>query len=141
MTAHLLAICVPFMLNVDHPELCAPPPPMEELCVSITNYWVWNEAGELIPWNGQADGDPGHTADMTPLSLDLEWQIAAGPLPLMGRTYVFPNGHEVRIADTFGAPAYQAGPFWHYTYDQFVWGLDVLTDEPLHYLLCEGELK
>lgn len=132
------ALCATMYLHIDHPELCAPAPPLVDLCVSITNYWPFDDNNQLQPFRGQADSDPYHTADMTPVSLDLEWRIAAGPMPLMGHTYTFPNGWTVRIADTFGKAAYQAGAFWHYTYSRFVWALDILTSEPLHYLECRG---
>lgn len=135
------AICITMMLNVDHPELCLPPAPIHELCASVTNYWPFNEEGELVPFNGQADSDPYHTANMTPVTLDGEWRIAAGPSSLVGKQYVFPNGWVINIADTFGAKAYQKGAYWHYSYNQYVWGLDVMTSEPIHYLECDGRIE
>ena len=117
------------------------PPSIMEACWSVTNYWPFDGDGELQPWGGQADSDPYHTANGTELSLDLEWQIAAGPLPLVGNTFVFPNDWRLSIADTFGADLYQQGVFWHYHYMSWVIGVDVLTPQPIHHLECGGRIE
>ena len=116
------------------------PPPIEQTCFSVTNYWPWRD-GELMAYGGQADGDPHHTAIMIPLTLDLEWRLAAVPAPLLGRTIVLGDGRELYGGDTFGAEAYRAGVFWHDTYREWVIGVDVLTKEPLHYLDCNGSIR
>ena len=118
-----------------------PPPTIEQACWSVTNYWPFDERGQLQAWNGQADGDPYHTANGTEVTIDKAWRMAAGPLPIVGQTLVFPDGRRLAVTDTFGHPEYQAGVFWHDSYEEWVIGVDVFTPEPLHYLECGGEIR
>ncbi len=138
--ASMVAFCA--MLPAEDQRWCQAliPPPPEKACFSVTSYNPWNDEGELVPFEGQADGDPYHTALMIPVTRARIWQIAAVPAPLLGRTIVLSSGAELYGGDTFGAEGYRAGVFWHHTYQEWVIGVDVLTPDELHYLDCGGRV-
>ena len=133
----MTAFCV--MLPAEDQAHC--PPPLEEACFSVTNFNPWNEAGQLQPFNGQADADPFHTAVMIEVTPALIWRLAAVPAPLLGRTIVLSSGAELYGGDTFGNEAYRAGVIWHSVYGRWVTPVDVLTPDELHYLDCGGHMK
>jgi len=135
----IIAMCALSLALAEANGLYCPPPPAEA-CWSVTSYWPFDDLGNPVPWGGQADASPSLTANGTHITADSEWQIAAVPLPLVGSTLVFPNGHEVYAADTFGHPVYQAGTFWHHRHQSWVIGVDILTPDPYAYLLCDGEV-
>lgn len=105
------------------------------LCWSVTNYWPPDGGHNCMEPCNQTGA--GHVIDF---ERD-EWAIAAAPLPYLNSVFVFPDGSEVKALDTFGNPVYQAGPFYHDGYGRWVIPLDILTDTPLHYLECAGELR
>ena len=114
-------------------------PAITEVCWVVTNYWPFNEAGELVPWNGQADGDPTGTAAGAKIhSVEQEWDWVGGPLPLINDLVCFPSGYCPPVWDTFGEPQRQAGVFWHDDFEQYVIGIDLFTPEPFRYLECGG---
>ena len=116
-------------------------PPIQDVCWSVTSYWPFDSDLNPTPYNGQADSNPSITANGTEISHEMEWDIAAVPFHLVGSTLVFPNGHEVSAADTFGDIVYQAGVFYHGYWGRFVIGVDVLSPDGLFYLECQGEIK
>ena len=116
------------------------PPPIDQVCWSVSSYWPFDENGQAIAGNGQADSQPNYTANMTYITADDKWGIAAVPLDLVGSVLVFPDGTAVYAADTFGDPVYQAGVFWHDYWQQWVMGVDILTPDLFLYLECEGEI-
>jgi hypothetical protein len=96
---------------------------------------------KAVAFEGQADSQPNYTAAMHELHpVRDEWVLAAAPLPLLGEAAVFPWGR-VELLDTFGNPAYQAGPIYHHIYERWVVPIDVLTYSPLHYLECDGTIE
>jgi hypothetical protein len=114
------------------------PPPIDQVCWSVTSYWPFDENGGAIAGNGQADSQPNYTANMTYITPNDEWSIAAVPFDLVGVALIFPNGHTVYAADTFGNPTYQAGVFYHDYWKQWVMGVDILSPDPFLYLECGG---
>lgn len=108
------------------------------VCWSVTNYWPFDEEGNPVPWGGQADGSPSYTANGYHITPEHDWHVAAVPYTLINSTLVFPNGHTVYAADTFGHETYQRGVFWHDGWETWVIGVDVLTSEPVYYLECGG---
>lgn len=144
-------------------------PDIYEACWSVTSYWPFIlvdvetqeklnfyemtydriqylvAAGMVewipVPFGGQADANPTSTGDGTHIDpYTANRSLVAGPIPTYGHTFVFPWGERLVQHDTFGLKMYQNGVFWHSRYMQFVIGVDVLSFEPVHYLLCEGEI-
>jgi hypothetical protein len=149
---------------------CKERPTVYEVCWSVTSYWPFIlvdvetqeklnfyemtydrimyliGAGMVewipVPFGGQADAFPTITGDGTCIDpYTANRSLVAGPIETYGRSFVFPWGEKLVQHDTFGLKMYQDGVFWHYYYDQFVIGVDVLSFEPVHYLMCEGEIK
>ena len=150
--------------------VCEERPTIYEVCWSVTSYWPFKlvdketqekldfyemtydrimdliAAGVVewipVPFGGQADANPTETGDGTHIDAYTDnWALVAGPIETYGHSFVFPWGKSLVQHDTFGLKAYQDGVFWHDHYKQFVIGVDVLSFEPIHYLLCEGEIK
>jgi hypothetical protein len=96
------------------------PLPMIDVCLSVTNYYPYNEYGQLEANNGQADEDPYHTALMYTVTPEWNGLAAAVPIPLLNRLVVLSDGTELLGWDTFGQLEYQQGVFWHYTYETWV---------------------
>lgn len=140
MSKALLMIFLLFGLTSPKEKYHEKIPEIDAVCWSVTNYWPFHDE-KLVPHRGQANEDPWHFANMTPVTRDLEWKSAAGPLSLVGRQFIFPDESVLDINDTFGAKAYQDGVFWHDFYHQWVIGVDIFTKEPLHYLECEGRIN
>ena len=136
----IIAMCALSLLLADANGLSCPPPPIDA-CWSVTSYWPFDEEGNPVAWGGQADDSPSYTANGTYITADDEWDIAAVPLPLVGSTLIFPNGHTVYAADTFGHPVYQAGVFWHHRHREWVIGVDILSPQPMAYLECRGSVE
>jgi hypothetical protein len=116
-------------------EQCTIPKP-SEVCLSLTAYWPFDEQGNPQPWNGQADATPTQTANGYHITVDDRNKVAAAPLPLIGGN-VDALGIEATIQDTFGHEVYQHGAFWHDGYERWVLPIDILSDEPIHYLVCD----
>lgn len=121
-------------------EACNPPP-ITEMCFSVTSYWPFDD-GVLTPYGGQADSDPTKTANGFKITGEHQANtFVASSLPFVGQEFCNSWLGCVPIHDTFGDPTYQAGPFWHDGYKQFVIPIDVFSPEPAHYLECSGEIK
>lgn len=117
-------------------EQCNIPEP-DEVCISLTAYWPFNEDGKAVPWNGQADGSPSLTANGFRISPDSKNKVAAAPLMLVGGS-VDIMGISANIHDTFGNEVYQHGIFWHDGYNHWVLPVDILSNDSIHYLVCDG---
>lgn len=145
-------------------------PTIYEACWSVTSYWPFKlvdvetqeklnfyemtydrimylvEAGMVewipVPFGGQADANPTTTGDGTCIDPYTDNRaLVAGPIETYGHSFVFPWDEKIVQHDTFGLKMYQDGVFWHNYYKQFVIGVDILSFEPVHYLMCEGEIK
>ena len=120
-------------------EACTPPPVIE--CYSITNYWPFNELGELVPFNGQADESPDLTANGYRITgVDQAYTFVAAPVQFVGKQFCTDWLGCVPIHDTFGNITYQSGPFWHSGYNQFVIPIDIFAPDPIHYLECNAQI-
>jgi hypothetical protein len=117
---------------------------IHNVCWSVTNFWPFTEQdGQWIhtPWNGQADGDPFHTAYMVPITPEMGGTFVAAPYILRGARLHLPGWGLLPVWDRFGKAAYDRGVFYHHTYGQHVLAVDVFTPVPLHYLECDGEIE
>ena len=150
--------------------VCEERPTIYEVCWSVTSYWPFKlvdvetleklnfyemtydrimyliSAGVVewipVPFGGQADAFPTTTGDGTHIDpYTANRSLVAGPIETYGHSFVFPWGEKLVQHDTFGLKAYQNGVFWHNHYKQFVIGVDVLSFEPVHYLMCKGEIR
>ena len=136
------AICA-FMDPSDW-EACQIPESWDEFCFSVTSYWVFDTDGNVIHGTLNSDTDPTSTAvGVRITSPEQRNTWVALPLPLIsGGYYSYACFHGFGCLpgwDTFGAPTYQAGGFWHPSYHAKVIGVDVFTDEILHELICNDE--
>lgn len=123
-------------------EACDPPSTWDGLCFSMTSYWPFDEHGELVPWGGQANAQPWATANGHRIeSPSQAMSFVAAPLPLVGREFCSGYLGCVPVHDTFGAKIYQAGGFWHDTYQTHVVPVDVFSPEIIHYLECDAEFR
>lgn len=114
-------------------------PKADDLCISLTAYWPFDDDGNAIPFNGQADATPNQTANGFHISPANKNTVAAAPLGLVGgNVSVF--GIDAVIQDTFGHDVYQHGVFWHDYYERWVLPIDILSDDEIHYLVCDDFL-
>lgn len=125
----------------------AQPPPIEQMPLSVTSYWLFDEAGQPVAWDGQADGDPHHYANMQPTSPGHANQVGACISDwtrfnwTTSVSFVW-QGQPLDIAcfDAFGAVSYRQ-PFFHEGYGTWVVPIDVLSPEPLHGLVWEWQTE
>ena len=119
-------------------------PPLEDACVSVTNYWPYkweNNQWVATAYEGQADADPFHTAYMYEISAIDAGTFVAAPDSLGGKNIYLPGWGTLPVKDRFGAMAYREGVFYHHIYEQYVWGVDIFTPDPYHYLECDWEFR
>lgn len=126
-------------------EACQPPQSWDDFCFSVTSYWVFDENGNVMYGTLNSDADPTGTAvGVRITSPEQRNTWVALPLPLISGgyySYACLDGLGCLPGwDTFGAPAYQAGGFWHPGWQEKVIGVDVFTDEIVHYMTCDGNL-
>ncbi len=121
------------------------PPPLEEMPLSITSYWLFDATGAPVAWEGQANGDPWHYANLEPTSPSHARQVAAciQPWTRFGWTTAVSfwwQGEWLTVAcyDNFGAVSYRQ-PFYHDGYGRWVIPVDVLSPVPYHGLVREWE--
>ncbi len=119
------------------------PPLVEAMLLSITSYWLFDDAGQPVAWDGQADGDPHHYANMVKTDPAHAGTVAAciGEWVTLGWTTAVSftwHGEPVTVAcyDAFGLESYRR-PFYHEGYGEWVVGLDVLSPAPLHGLVWD----
>ena len=135
-------MCLVLLLATANDITCPPPPPpIDEACLLITTYWVFDENDIAVPFGGQADSDPNSTANGTHITPESENQIAAIPFDMVGSMVYLSNGLVLYGADTFGDLERQGGLFWSDYFDQWVIGVDILTDDYYSYLDCGGEIR
>lgn len=114
---------------------------LEELPLSVTSYWPFDENGHAVAYGGQADGNPHVYANMMPTSPDHAHQVAAciSDWTTLGHTTAVTFwwlGEEITVAcwDAFGAEAYRR-PFFHDGYGRTVIPIDILSPTPYHGLV------
>jgi hypothetical protein len=118
------------------------------VCFLVTVYWPFDENGQAVAWNYQADGNPNHTADGFRITPADQFGVAAVPLPILqwgnrngGGSVVLWDGIAVPMHDTFGNQARQDGIIWHEVHQQKLIGIDVLADpdiHPINWIFCDG---
>ena len=120
-------------------------PPVEEMPLSITSYWLFNDSGVSVPWGGQADGDPTVYANMMPTDPAHAEQVGAciGDWVTLGYTTAVSftwQGKPLTIAcwDAFGLESYRK-PFFHGGYGEWVIPVDILSPLPYHGLVWEWQ--
>ena len=119
------------------------PPPIEEMPLSLTNYWFFDSDGNPVPYGGQANGDPYHYANTEPTSADHAGKVAAciQEWTTFGWTTAVTfmwYGEQMTVAcyDNFGAESYRQ-PFYHEGYSEWVVPIDLLSPVPYHGLVRE----
>jgi hypothetical protein len=110
-------------------------PERQDMCLSITSYWVWNKDGEMLDgWGNQCNEDCSITASGTTLpavSSDYSGGYAACVqdwTSLVGyptKTLDIDGYGKYTCVDTFGEPSYRK-PFFHEGYDRWVIPVDLL---------------
>ena len=122
------------------------PPPIEDMCLHVTSYDVWDENGDIYDgYHGQCDADCSKTGGGYTLpdrAEDYRGGYAAcirGWTSLVGyqTTHIKVNGLTVACVDSFGRESYQQ-PFFHpgYSPAQWVIPVDVLSAVPTQELVC-----
>lgn len=121
------------------------PPPIEAMPLSLTSYWLFDDTGQPVAWSGQADGDPGHYANMVHTDPAHAGKIGAciGEWVTMPYTTAVSftwqgQRYDVACFDAFGLESYRQ-PFYHEGYGVWVVPVDVLSPVPLHGLVWEWE--
>ena len=140
----LLASLYPIPYPLDLPQ---PVPPISEMCLSVTSYWVWDEQGDMLPgWGGQCNDDCSTVASGHRLPKRVEdygggyaaciqdWTMLKG-FP----THVVTFGDFSHFCvDNFGDLNYRE-PFYHDYYEQWVVPVDIL-DPGMHGLECNWSI-
>ena len=139
----ILFICADLALAQANNVNC--PPPLDEMALSLTNYWFYGPDGEPVAWEGQSDGDPSVYANSYPTSPEHEWLVSAciGDWTKLYNTtavsfYWEGEWREVACYDAFGLESYRE-PFFHDGYGRWVIPVDILTDDPVYGLVTEWQ--
>lgn len=121
------------------------PPPVDQMPLSVTSYWLFDDSGTAVAWNGQANGDPNHYANGEATSPAHAGRVAAciQDWTRLGWTTAVSfwwDGQLVEVAcyDNFGLASYRQ-PFYHSGYGRWVVPVDVLSPVPLHGLVEQWE--
>lgn len=110
-------------------------PPLGEMPVSLTSYWIFDEQGDYLPgWGGQCDSSCEDAANGVILTLDMAGRVGAcisswvkfRPHTL---TVVFSDGSMMECVDAFGRESYRQ-PFFHEGYGRWVIPADILYPPP-----------
>lgn len=119
------------------------PPPVADMPLSVTSYWIFDDSGVPVAWNGQANGDPDHYANGEATSPDHAGKVAAciQDWTLLGWTTAVTfwwGGEQMTVAcyDNFGDEDYRR-PFYHAGYGQWVVPIDILSPLPYHGLVWD----
>lgn len=150
----IAAISIPICATVAYPIDVCPmdiPPPISTLCLSLTNYWVWDENGDILPgFHGQCDEDCSTMASGYKLpareedyvgdyaACIQEWTSRAG-YPTM-HIHIDGATNELACVDTFGRESYRK-PFYHLKWDRWVIPVDILRKFPVAGVWCEYETR
>ena len=118
-------------------------PAVEDMPLSVTSYWLFDDTGQPVAWGGQADGDPLHYANGQTTSPDDAGRVAACIGEWVKRGYTTAvsftwQGQPVTVAcyDAFGLESYRQ-PFFHEGYGEWVVPIDLLSPVPFHGLVRE----
>lgn len=123
------------------------PPPVADMCLSVTSYWVWDAQGDIYDgWMGQCDENCSYTGAgyyLPDRAEEYEGGYAAciqDWTKLKGSPTNIVNFGEFSVycVDNFGDPDYRE-PFYHDYYDRWVVPVDVLA-ESVHGLYCDWNL-
>lgn len=113
------------------------------MCLIVTSYWPFDEDGDPVEWDNNADASPNYTADGLYIDSSSDYATSAMPFPILrwsnrsgGRKVVLWDGREVPINDTFGSPTHQRGAYWSSYYKMKVVPLDILTKDIIHTTYC-----
>lgn len=150
MLTLLAFLIVPFCIhpNTTVCEVPEPPPPIEEMCLSVTSYWVWNDSGVMMDgWGGQCNEDCSYTASghrLPYLAQDFQGGYAAciqdwTKLKGYPTKVVTFDEFSLFCVDNFGDPDYRE-PFYHDYYKRWVVPIDVLA-QGVHRLVCNWSLS
>lgn len=119
------------------------PPPIEQMPLSVTSFWMFDDNGNPVAWGGQANGDPGHYANGEATSPAHAGKVAAciQDWTLLNWTTAVSfwwGGEQMTVAcyDNFGAPSYRR-PFYHAGYGTWVVPIDLLSPLPYHGLVWD----
>lgn len=141
-------LSIPFWITPPKEPLKIPPelivPPIGDMCLAITSYWVWDENGDIYDgWKGQCNEDcsttgagynlPARAEDYTEnyAACIFDWTKLVGyPTTLVS----IPGYGDYRCVDNFGDLDYQQ-PFFHDYYEQWVIPIDLLNPYA-HNLVC-----
>lgn len=124
------------------------PPPVNDMCLSVTSYWVWDSFGDIFPgWEGQCNEDCSLTAagyELPPRAEEYTGGYAAciqdwTKLKGFPTKVVKFDDFRVYCVDNFGDPNYRA-PFYHDYYQRWVIPVDILA-EGVHELQCNWTLE
>lgn len=125
-----------------------PPPPIEEMCLSLTSYWVWDETGNRLDgWEGQCDEDCSWTGAGYYLPETSEEYSGGYAACVYDWTKL--KGSSTRVVsygdtslfcvDNFGDINYWE-PYYHDLYERWVIPIDVLAPFE-HGLVCNWSLS
>ena len=126
-------------------EACDTPEEWTDVCALVTSYYPFDESGNPVRWNVNADSDPSHTADGTYITADTKG-LAAVPLPILRwanrngrRRILLREGLDMGLSvhDTYGNLARQRGIIWHEHFKMKLFPIDLLSDEPTHAIVCD----
>ncbi len=124
------------------------PPPIQDMCLSVTSYWVWDSFGDIFSgWEGQCDENCSLTAagyTLPPQAEDYFGGYAAciqdwTKLKTFPTTIVKFADYSLYCVDNFGDLDYRA-PFYHDNYKRWVIPVDILA-EGVHELQCNWSLE
>lgn len=137
----LLASLYPIPYPLDLPQPVQPP--ISEMCLSVTSYWVWDEQGDMLPgWGGQCNHDCSTVASGHRLPKRVE--DYGGGYAACIQDWTMLKGYSTHVVtfgdfshycvDNFGDANYRE-PFYHDYYEQWVVPVDIL-DPGMHGLEC-----
>ena len=119
------------------------PPPIEQMPLSITSYWLFDDVGTPVAFGGQADSDPTVYANMVQTDPAHAGEVGACIQSWVTRPYTTAvsftwQGQELQVAcyDNFGLESYRR-PFYHEVYGVWVVPVDVLSPYPMHGLVWD----
>ena len=129
------------------PDIASTVPDIDDMCLAITSYWVWDANGDMLAgWGGQCNEDcsitgagytlPARAEDYIEnyAACIFDWTSLIGyPTTLVS----IPGYGDYKCVDNFGAPNYQQ-PFYHDYYEQWVIPIDLLSPFA-HNLVCDWD--
>ena len=136
-SAACLAVAIAGVLNQ------LQPPPIESMPLSVTSYYIFDDEGHVVAWEGQADSDPSVYANMQPTSPADAGKVAACigdwvTLPWTTAVSFTWKGEPMTVAcyDAFGLESYRR-PFYHDGYGAWCIPIDILSPTPYQGLVWD----